>query len=1495
MPDRLLCVSETNCEGDEDGEAEEAGEDEGEEDAQEDVSNELSSIPESLAEAMVAAADARAASSAAAAAEVPDMSRGDEVSSGGEEAAAGTCIGGAPHASGSQTTKLGAGGLRRSVLKRTAADASSPPQGISPPPLMGVSHTSPDTVGAGRGSPGDGHPKRARALPGSANNSTSSGTPAPTGIAKTRLIFGPGSTTSANLDALSREAAASRAVRFERPFIPAAIAPGARGAAAAPTSFSSSCDLAVRAAGVEFDWYIPPPYSWSALSFPPSRDEGADGRNFADGGGWGRCSEMCPSEEVHERLHIAPNANLQETDPLTGEPDAAWLVTMFHRNDAARVWKPTDIRNISALANSVEHLLTVVLPRRFPAFPGGPCPTEAAAWENAGDTASIGWEGVKGEPPFIRTASFVRDRLRQVRQELTMQQPSFSLAAREVAVDLLEQCTRFHIMVEHRCCELGLRNLPPDDAKFDSRMNMQMYTQALSGLQQLYEELRHHGVQCANEAEFQAYYLVSSADPDVLFGRLASLPAEVLSDPCMQIALRVVAAIQGGDFGAFFRELKRASYLTACLMHKHFETVRQRAVVAINRAFAPRPDSKVELPLADFQRMLRLEDAEEAKAIADFYGLNLSPSGTAVLLTGTSRIYPKTDAEGAPILPPLVCSRSIIEAKREGIPVCQLMMSPKPPPKLVELVGGVPAVAATTLPSPRAMIASVAAKQAGGSNSTSAGVTTFPLRPAASTSASKPSGAPSAAFPCAGAVVTNSFPPANVCEGAPKRTLSSSEPSWGSAPGAVFGFSKAATATSGGTPLPTSKSPPTASHRAPGPTASTPFTSDTSKSTFDQSSANVAALGPSAPTAFPVAATSTLQLSAAAAAFTPSTTTFTGAIPATLSQAPAGAAISLPAPAVAPFTAASFIIGAAPVPAPSLPTILAAPAPALVALSSTAPGVPGTTIANTTAASGPFAPSFVPSTTSPFVAEKSPPTTTGPQSSTSACLATATPVTFSFGGERPAPTFVFPSSPEESPAKPVWSMTLDDDEVRVDAPLARARGRATAEICFEMEVEMVEKLVHEVANEAVGDRYALWIDDAHGRKEFRHPAWLDRIAAANSADLGSRQHMASQLPVLKLRFSHWATATNAGRERRAAFGAKRRKQRDASTSGTWPLGGGAEFGGPCANTPLSMRHIPMATWGGGAARILELAGERADPARTTTQAASRPLEVRSTKPMPCTPISASGQAPFGIAPIRSSPARNEARVIELHPILRSNVVPTSFRPLGWWWAKPDPFSPRAIGTSPVGGATSRASLDGGLGMRDFDEVDDDADGIHRPASSGFSFPGESFLSSDEVRESIASASQALTSASFSLTAPLLEAVRAAKKQMVAVAISLGGAASDTYESTRAHVTTPRPSPTSASISSPIPSTRYVAPGIACGERQDLVHQKDSRNAVAQASIGDAPARVPCVNIDQEMDEADRNGDDSVVKLLALARAARREREALADKITRAQRIVARTR
>ena len=73
-----------------------------------------------------------------------------------------------------------------------------------------------------------------------------------------------------------------------------------------------------------------------------------------------------------------------------------------------------------------------------------------------------------------------------------------------------------------------------------------------------YEDSRQHGVQCANEAEFQGYYVITAADPEVLSGRLAQLPRAVVNAPRMQRALRILASIQSGDFVGFFRELKQA-------------------------------------------------------------------------------------------------------------------------------------------------------------------------------------------------------------------------------------------------------------------------------------------------------------------------------------------------------------------------------------------------------------------------------------------------------------------------------------------------------------------------------------------------------------------------------------------------------------------------------------------------------------------------------------------------------------------------------------------------------------------------------------------------------------------------------------------------------------------------------------------------------------------------------------------------------------------------
>ena len=183
---------------------------------------------------------------------------------------------------------------------------------------------------------------------------------------------------------LGAGAALKRARRFER---------DACGLAAASVGSGQANNSDMLEALRQETWYAPPPYTWSSMEFGLSTDHGAAGRNFADGGGWGRCERLCPDAEAHERLHIAPNVNPHEQpiSALSNRPEA-FLVTMFHRNDAARVWQPSDIRTISALAASVEHLMTVVLDRPMP-----------------------------DHLPFIHRASFIRDRLRQARQELTMQ------------------------------------------------------------------------------------------------------------------------------------------------------------------------------------------------------------------------------------------------------------------------------------------------------------------------------------------------------------------------------------------------------------------------------------------------------------------------------------------------------------------------------------------------------------------------------------------------------------------------------------------------------------------------------------------------------------------------------------------------------------------------------------------------------------------------------------------------------------------------------------------------------------------------------------------------------------------------------------------------------------------------------------------------------------------------------------------------------------------
>jgi hypothetical protein len=834
---------------------------------------------------------------------------------------------------------------------------------------------------------------------------------------------------------------------------------------------------------------------------------------------------MCPAAEVDERINIAPNTNIHELDTSTGAPDAALLVTMFHRNDAARVWEPSDIRRISALARSVEHLIASVPDRRFVTAGGAPTPRvlEASQWMPS------------GEPPFYQTASFVAGRLRQVRQEMKMQEDSFSPAALLCCVDLLEQCTRFHIMVEHRNCELGIRNNKLDDVRFDGKMNMQMFTQSISGAFNLYDKLKaQHGLHCPNEAELLAYFLLSSGDPEVSFGKLQAAAQRgdvaIFKAPILQRALRAVAAIESSDVASFFRELRAADYLSACLMHKHFDRMRFHGLRAINRAFVGTID------LSLLQSMLCLEDAAEGARLAAHASLAVDEATGAVTLRRGDQLRPARDAEGAEMQLPLVCS-SMIEAKRAGVPLALLLMSPSVPPVLRDsgALGGY-------------------ADDAGGGVRSSLDNLSPARTPGSSRAPSV--GLGGAAMPATPTPPPRLLSPASLTVPAAAAVPLAARPSAASRGlGLAFGAPPA-------TPAPPAAAPPAASPFAAAPVAAAPAAAPAAAAAFPSITA-AAASASERPSPFGGAASLFGGAPAPAAAPAPAPAPATPAAPAAAAadSAPAAAA---PAPAASPFAAAApatpspFFSRDAPPPAARPPMPSAATAAgdgaAVPAAGSMLPPPPRQPTTKRAADGG--AAAAPPSIFGGGAPAAAPTFLTGaPPAPAAAVLggiggaALPTPVTAarassneemsSFRSEMSTTSDSGVAAPREWQA---WTFALGDletiDSSRIEAEAAAAAGCLDAVID-----EVTDGHAWEIATDVVKARYAVWL--VRGRKD--HPPWLASLATdgPDARQIDSARRRAAAL----LRFRSWRLAVIASRRRRDASRAALAAQRRASLDG----------------------------------------------------------------------------------------------------------------------------------------------------------------------------------------------------------------------------------------------------------------------------------------------------------------------------------------------------------
>ncbi|KAJ2781393.1 actin cytoskeleton and mitosis protein [Coemansia interrupta] len=311
----------------------------------------------------------------------------------------------------------------------------------------------------------------------------------------------------------------------------------------------------------------------------------------------GTCTLMCPEFEREER-ELKNNLAPQELAAGTRRADKHRAVKMFHRSAAGNEEPlPEDLRTPDTLVRTIDYLIDSV---------------------------------VGADQSLVSCHGFVRDRMRSVRQDFTIQN-----VRDERTVLACERNARFHIASLHVLC--GHKD-------FAEQQDMEQLRNTLKTLLELYDDRRKAGQPSENEPEFAAYYVVAHLrDQDAK--RVAErLPRSVFAAPVVQQALRlhmlsdssdarVTRQDPGNRFAAqnlgvqFFRAVASPAtpFLLACLAEYHFPAVRRAALRALHMAF-PFQAGK-QYPAEEVAAMLAFDSEDQVRAFCALFGIAVDERG----------------------------------------------------------------------------------------------------------------------------------------------------------------------------------------------------------------------------------------------------------------------------------------------------------------------------------------------------------------------------------------------------------------------------------------------------------------------------------------------------------------------------------------------------------------------------------------------------------------------------------------------------------------------------------------------------------------------------------------------------------------------------------------------------------------------------------------------------------------------------------------------------
>ncbi|KAH7573663.1 hypothetical protein JRO89_XS03G0188500 [Xanthoceras sorbifolium] len=298
----------------------------------------------------------------------------------------------------------------------------------------------------------------------------------------------------------------------------------------------------------------------------------------------GLCPDMCPESERAERER---KGDLDQYERLDGDRNQSSVYLAVKKYNRTAEREANLIRPMAILQKTAGYLLDLL--------------------------------NQPYDERFLGLYNFLWDRMRAIRMDLRMQH-----IFNQGAITMLEQMIRLHIIAMHELCEHTKGEGFSEG--FDAHLNIEQMNKTSVELFQMYDDHRKKGINVPTEKEFRGYYALLKLDkhpgykvePAELSLDLAKMTPEIRQMPEVLFARDVARACRTGNFIAFFRLARKASYLQACLMHAHFAKLRAQAFASLHAGLL----NNQGLPVAHVRRWLGMEE-EDIESLLEYHGFSI--------------------------------------------------------------------------------------------------------------------------------------------------------------------------------------------------------------------------------------------------------------------------------------------------------------------------------------------------------------------------------------------------------------------------------------------------------------------------------------------------------------------------------------------------------------------------------------------------------------------------------------------------------------------------------------------------------------------------------------------------------------------------------------------------------------------------------------------------------------------------------------------------------